>query len=298
MSCFLKRPRGFTLVELLVVIAIIGILIALLLPAVQSAREAARRAQCSNNLKQLSLGMHNYHDTYKTFPFPGMIANQLGWTSSILDYIEQSSIADQMNYNAGPYSDPSKLQWAATKIGAYLCPSASDEKTKATAEDWPDGSGELVYTCHYYGILGPIGVNPVDGNRYDEGGRSEAFGGFAEQGILWQMSSKMRDIKDGTSNTFLFGEISWDDMTKYRAWVRGKYGDSRGTLYLLTKSLEYPINSRNESKWNSIAMGSDHPGGAQFAMADGSGRFVSETIDFETYLAMGSRNGKEPISGE
>ncbi len=295
------RPRsqnGFTLVELLVVIAIIGILIALLLPAVQAAREAARRAQCSNNLKQLGLGMHNYHDTYKIFPFPGMIANQLGWTSSILPYIEQSAIADQMNYNAGPYSHPSKLQFAANKIDAFICPSAIDQKTKYSSEDWPDGSGDLVYTVHYCGILGPIGLIPGTQSRYQEGGRTQPFGGYAETGILWQYSCRLADVKDGTSNTYMFGELSWGGNSKYRAWVRGKYGDSRGTLYLITKSLEYPVNSKNETKWNSVAMGSEHPGGAQFGMADGSCRFVSETIDFDVYLATGSRDGGEVLGGQ
>ena len=94
--------KAFTLVELLVVIAIIGILVVLLLPAIQAAREAARRAECGSNLKQLGIGMQNYHDTWKQFPLPGMIANELGWTVSlILPQIEQQAIADRMNYNAG-----------------------------------------------------------------------------------------------------------------------------------------------------------------------------------------------------
>jgi prepilin-type N-terminal cleavage/methylation domain-containing protein/prepilin-type processing-associated H-X9-DG protein len=292
-----QKNQGFTLVELLVVIAIIGILIALLLPAVQAAREAARRAQCSNNLKQLALAMHNYHDVYKKFPFPGMAANQLGWNASLLAFIEQTGIADQMDFNAGSWDKPSKLQWAAVKIDAFLCPSASNDKT-ASGEEWPTGSGNRVYTCHYDGILGPIGVNPITRTRYREAGRDEAFGGYGETGILWQNSSRFADVTDGTSNTYLFGEISWNGNTKYRAWTRGKYGDERGTLYLLSKNLEYPISSKNESKWNSVAMGSEHPGGAQFAMADGSCRFVSETIDFDIYLATASRNGGEPLSAQ
>jgi prepilin-type N-terminal cleavage/methylation domain-containing protein/prepilin-type processing-associated H-X9-DG protein len=294
-----KVQRGFTLVELLVVIAIIGILIALLLPAVQAAREAARRAHCSNNLKQLSLAMHLYHDIHKQFPLPGMIANQLGWTSSILPQIEQTPIADQMDYNQGSYSSPSKLKHAANRIDVYLCPSAAqaDWKTKYSSEDWPDGSGNLVYTVHYCGILGPRGTNPTTNQTYKCRNLTDTFGGECQQGILWQYSGRFADVLDGTSNTYLFGEISWAEMTKYRAWIRGKYSDSRGTLYLLAKNIEFPINSQNETKWNAIAFGSNHPGGAQFAMADGSCLFVSETIDFDVYLSTASRNGEEALAG-
>lgn len=287
-----KEHRGFTLVELLVVIAIIGILIALLLPAVQAAREAARRMQCTNHLKQIGLALHNYHDTHNHFPLPGMIANKLGWTVSILPQIEYSTIADKMDYSAGSHMDPGKAEPAATRIDTYLCPSATseDEKSKYSGEEW---EGERLYTSHYYGILGPIGVNPVEGERYEEGGRSEPFGGYAEQGIFWQFGCKLRDITDGTSNTLMIGEISWKKMSKYRAWHRAKFGDDRGTLYILSKSLEYPINSENESKWNSVAFGSNHPAGANFVNADGSVHFVSDTINFENYLALGSRDGDE-----
>jgi prepilin-type processing-associated H-X9-DG protein len=238
------------------------------------------------------LALHNYHESNDHFPLPGMIANKLGWTVSILPQIEYSTIADKMNYDAGHHMDANKARYAATRIDTYLCPSATsaDQKSKYSGEVW---DGERLHTAHYYGILGPIGVNPVTEERYEEGGRSEPFGGYAEQGVFWQFGCKIRDITDGTSNTLMIGEISWKKMSKYRAWHRAKYGDNRGTLYLLSKSVEYPINSENESKWNSVAFGSNHPGGVNFLRADGSVSFVSETVNFQDYLAMASRDGEE-----
>ncbi len=294
-----KRSSGFTLVELLVVIAIIGVLVALLLPAIQAAREAARRSQCASNLKQLGIAFHNYHDVNGQFPLPGMIANELGWTSSILPQIEQSAIADEMNYNAGSYSHASKLQFAASRIDTYICPSAAgeDRKTKYANEDWPDGSGKLVWTVHYYGVLGPRGTNVSDNTAYKCVNLTQAFGGECQQGVLWQWGSRMADITDGTAFTYLLGEISWKNMPYFRAWIRGKYGDNRGTLYLLSKNLQYPINSRDSSLWNAVAFGSQHPGGCQFTMADASTRFVADSIDFDIYLATGSRDGAEPQGG-
>jgi len=292
------KRKAFTLVELLVVIAIIGILIALLLPAVQAAREAARRSQCVNNLRQLGLGFQNYHDVWGQFPLPGMIANQLGWTASVLAFIEQKPIYDQMDWNAGNYMDAGKIKHAANRIPPYMCPSANQDRTEYASEIWPNPGGQKVFTVHYYGILGPYGTNPTTNQTYKCRNTTEAFGGECDQGIMWQYSSRMADITDGTSNTLLLGEISWSQMTKYRAWTRGKFQDSRGTLYLLSKYLRFPINSKNESIWNGIAFGSFHPGGCQFVNADGSARFISETIDFGIYLALGSKDGGESLQSQ
>ncbi len=222
--------KGFTLVELLVVIAIIGILVALLLPAIQSAREAARRTECASNLKQLGLAMQTYHDIWKQFPLPGYIANQMGWTNSILPQIEQQALADRINNNASSWNDASKLEAASNRIGTYICPSSTEPKTKATAEVWPAGSSTLLWTVHYYGILGPWGTNSATGQAYKCVNTTEAFGGECQQGVMWQYASNLRDVIDGTSNTYLLGEMSWKDMPYYRNWIRGKYGDTRGTL--------------------------------------------------------------------
>jgi hypothetical protein len=114
---------------------------------------------------------------------------------------------------------------------------------------------------------------------------------------MWQYASNMRDILDGTSNTYLLGEMSWKDMPYYRAWIRGKFGDTRGTLYLLAKNLQFPLNSKDTTTWNNVALGSMHPGGAMFTMSDGSTRFVADTINFDVYLATGSKDGGETEGG-
>jgi prepilin-type processing-associated H-X9-DG protein len=111
-----------------------------------------------------------------------------------------------------------------------------------------------------------------------------------------QNGCRIRDITDGTSNTFLLGEISWTSMPYYRAWIRGKYQDDRGMMYVFSKNVNYPINSRNQDYWNRVAFGSLHPGGAMFAMADGSAHFISQTVDFAVYLSTASRDGGEPKS--
>jgi prepilin-type N-terminal cleavage/methylation domain-containing protein len=291
--------KAFTLVELLVVIAIIGILVALLLPAIQAAREAARRTECSNNLKQLGLAMHSYHDTWKQFPLPGMIANELGWTVSILPQIEQQAIADRMDYNQGSINSATKMEHATNQIKAFLCPSAvaADMKTKFAGEEWPAGSGQLAWTAHYYGILGPRGTNPMTNVAYKCVNMTEAFGGECQQGVMWQYASMLSDILDGTSNTYLLGEMSWKDMPYSRAWIRGKFQDTRGTLYLLSKILDFPLNSKNTTLWNRVAFGSNHPGGAMFSMSDASTRFVPDTISFDVYLATGSKDGGETQGG-
>ncbi len=289
------RTRGFTLVELLVVIAIIGVLIALLLPAVQQAREAARRMQCTNHLKQNTLAMHNYHDTYGQFPLPGMVANHLGWSSSILPQMEQTAIADGLDYTEGSHNAVGRRKFGPARIESYLCPSAPSSEVYSSNTD-EEYNGEKAYSIHYYGILGPQGVNATTGNNYACQNTSDAFGGDCTEGIMWQYGSKMRDVTDGLSNTYLFGENSWINTAFRRSWLRGKYSDSRGTLYLISKNVQHPINSGVSTKWNSIAFGSMHPGGAMFSRADGSVSFVPETVDFSIYMAGASKSGGEPVS--
>src|SRR5262245_22393651 len=122
----LRARRAFTLVELLVVIAIIGVLVALLLPAVQAAREAARRMRCSNNLKQLSLGLHNYEDVHKTLPPAGINTNQMSWLVLVLPYIEQTNLYDRFNFNAGAWNANNRITIVKrVKIPIINCPSLS-----------------------------------------------------------------------------------------------------------------------------------------------------------------------------
>ncbi len=289
--------RGFTLVELLVVIAIIGVLIALLLPAVQQAREAARRMQCSNNLKQTGLAMHTYHDIFGQFPLPGMKANSLGWSASILPQLEQSAIADGLDYTEGTHTAVGRRQYGPVKIDAYLCPSAPASEVYSPRDD-EKYNGEDSYAIHYFGMLGPMGTNAQTGANYTCKDTSSTFGGECTEGIFWQWGSKMRDVTDGLSNTYLLGENSWREMPYRRYWLRAKYEDSsRGTLYLISKNVQSPINSGVDDKWNNVAFGSMHPGGAMFSRGDGSVTFLPETMDFNAYLAGTSKAGGEAISG-
>ena len=201
--------RAFTLVELLVVIAIIGILIALLLPAVQAAREAARRAQCTNNLKQLGISLHNYHDTYKGFPcgfiVSGTAPHEFGWGSLVLPFMEQSSLGDQMNVTKSNLTAVLTADQALaephtqTVLSSYRCPSD-------VAEDLNDNRplteffvGWEMGTSNYVGN-GGWGVDPTNATTQDPRGIYGA-----------NKSYKMRDVIDGTSNTMAISERDGDN---------------------------------------------------------------------------------------
>ena len=305
-----RRWNGFTLVELLVVIAIIGILIALLLPAVQAAREAARRAQCSNNLKQLALGLHNYESSYKVIPPSAINTNQMSWAVMVLPYLEQGPLYDQFVFTQGAWNAHNRITIVkGVIVPAFLCPSQGNESDRFSPT-----SGETdVTVLHYKGVLGPYGTNPYDADKpYTFIGLDSGFGVCCTQGAFGQATqggtaaapiaiptkNTLASMEDGTSNTYLLGEFSWRKYPYWRPWTRGYYTDTRGTLLLAAKNVRNPINSRIADLWNDGAFGSNHPGGAQFAMGDGSVRFVSETIDMVVYRATASRNGRESIGGQ
>ncbi len=290
-----RRIRAFTLVELLVVIAIIGVLIALLLPAVQQARESARRMQCSNNMKQTALAMHTYHDIHGVLPAPGYGGNHLGWSCSILPQLEQNAIAEGLDYSLGGHADTGRVKYGIVEIDAYTCPSAPGSEIYSPRSE-EAYNGQQAYCMHYFGILGPQGTNATSGQDYACQNLSEAFGGVCSEGIMQDKGSKFRDVTDGLSNTYLLGENAWKDMPYRRYWLRGEYSDSRGKLFLISKNIQHPINSGIATKWNTVAFGSLHPGGAMFSRGDGSVAFVPETIDFATFLAGASKSGNEPVS--
>ncbi len=288
------RTNGFTLVELLVVIAIIGILIALLLPAVQSAREAARRAQCTNHVKQLVLSLHNYHDVNKRFPPSSVGGNgTISYLCRLLPFIEQQPLYDQISY-AGNYTN--NLPLAENRIVTFLCPSCSQEESLRSAEDG-------CYTTHYYGNSGPIGTNPLTNEEYERDTSREgsgSFGEYAVEGVFALRSTlRFRDIKDGTSNTIGIGEVAWDKYPFYRAWTRGLYWYN-GVALLSTKNHRWPINAGKDGtltmKFNNGGYGSEHPGGMNVGMMDGSVKFVSETIDMNIYRSAASRGAGEPTT--
>ena len=314
MRCATRR-FGFTLVELLVVIAIIGILIALLLPAVQAAREAARRSQCSNNLKQLALAVHNYADSHKTFP-SGFITDNpqddlilersnWGWGALVLPYVEQDTLHSQLR--VGTVSLHVNLLATAglaalqTPVQAFVCPSdigsALNSFTDSTGNYsklvTSDGTDRIpIAKSNYVGVAcsSTSTTPPVEPVQYGP-----------PTGVFFQNSAvAFPDILDGTSNTLMLGERSFRvydldvgaaNALGFSAMVSGYTSRKRSILGVL--GIPYwginqtVINRAHQNR----GFHSLHPGGAQFALCDGSSRFISETVDYK-----GSTNaGTDPF---
>ncbi len=292
-----NRRGGFTLVELLVVIAIIGILVGLLLPAVQAAREAARRMQCSNNLKQIGLAMHNYASAHSKFP-PGWLfyAPQMsgrgdrvhrlpgwGWQTMILPYVEQGNIFNQIVFDGRGMGDAPNNQIVNQIFSLQLCPSSGDPTHIMLGPD-PLPILPGIAASNYLGCAGSF----VQSAYYDQ---PEA----RRNGMMVEdKSMKFSDVVDGTSNTLLVGEVALSGNGKnYDAggflWDPKWYGSlqTRGGLARadapesVVRAGEFRINPpsvvSDNVKRNSFK--SRHTGGAQFALADGSVHFVSESVD-------------------
>ncbi|MEX0792759.1 MAG: DUF1559 domain-containing protein [Pirellulaceae bacterium] len=306
MRCLLRPRRAFTLVELLVVIAIIGVLVALLLPAVQQAREAARRMQCTNQLKQVTLALHNYADTYRKLPSSGYNNLEHSIWVRLAPFMEQQAFYDRYNFNQTNSRSGVNLTLVRdVPMSGLRCPSGTIQFCMIN-----DASRNSSYTTHYYGIQGPIGLNAATGAQYRRYENIAPAGTTSSQGLFTMATTTNRDaidfagVTDGLSNTLAFGEISWNDYTGYREYTLGVYWAS-GTecAIMATKDVSWPINVGLQSTnaiyrgYNRIgAFGSHHPGGANFAVADGSVRFLPDTINLDTYYAMASRNGGEVVS--
>lgn len=305
------RQRGFTLVELLVVIAIIGILVALLLPAVQAAREAARRTQCSNNLKQLALAAQNFHDQRGAMP-PGYLGafpevapttdNQyMSCLAYLLPQLEQQSIWDSMNIEKKVQrlpSDPSPGNWwgnasawsaAQTKLTALLCPSTNaynSQSTIAYLVTYQNGS-TLTLSAGAFG--NPTGAQL---GRTNYLGSMGYFGNIASQslnqGIFGSRSqNNMSAILDGTSNTIIFGEAVGQYVSLQNKGVQYSYS-WMGAGALPTA---WALDGQGMKNWYQYS--AEHPGIVQFALADGSVRGVPRTIDALTFIySSGMSEGK------
>ncbi|PQO46072.1 DUF1559 domain-containing protein [Blastopirellula marina] len=299
---------GFTLVELLVVIAIIGVLVALLLPAVQQAREAARRMQCSNNLKQMGLACHNYMDTHQGKLPPGTYYklksgqwDSHGWAVAILPFIEQNALYDSYNFSVGPL-DTSHENIRKAAISGYFCPSFAGKQVNTSSSLYSDGA-----IFPYQGIAGVY---------YNDPARDQNLPGNAGHGMITSNGAfringerSVADITDGLSNTIMIGDYIHRDRTgsnsgypgNVRCWIIGTTSVAKGALYNLKIIYEDTVNSRRDRAsdglaFNHLPFGSFHPGGANFAATDGSVHFLPETINFDTYRAIATVNGSEPLS--
>jgi len=283
---------AFTLIELLVVIAIIAILIALLVPAVQKVREAANRTECAHNLKQIALALHSYHDEKKVLPPGFTTANTMGFHVYILPYLEETTLANKFNMNA-LYT--ANLAQGLVKVPNYMCPTSNEFHTLYGPGEW--SGGQITFTTHYYGVAGPKGTNPATGLPYDFIATTQ--GDISLHGVLGKDSKiHLTDITDGTSNTLAVGELSWKEANSYRIWIRGTFNTAADDL----TSCKNVANAMTSTKYNgsnnfnNVSFGSQHSGGgANFALADGSVRFISPGINLGVLLSAASRNGGEMV---
>jgi len=303
-----SRRRGFTLVELLVVIAIIGILIALLLPAVQAAREAARRSSCTNNMKQLGVAIHNYHDVWRTFPIsisywpegprPAPQVNGKGWIVSILPQLEQQALFDQFrpgfngDFSAGGgLLDPACRDAMKTQIPVLQCPSGTSVAMNSTVQyQW---AGIEVALTSYKGVIGDTrmggSVSMHPGTEPDCHATVGCNGLFYRNN--YQEPTTFAGVEDGTSNTFMVGEdVPRENNHSTAYYANGDYASCHAPLNF------FPDPPRPNDWWDVISFRSEHPGGANFCLADASVRFISETIAHADYRALCTRNGKEVVT--
>lgn len=318
------RLPGFTLVELLVVIAIIGVLIALLLPAVQAAREAARRSSCQNNFKQVGLGLHNYHNTIKSFP-PGNLrtGSYFGWSwgAYVLPYIEQGNVWDQIDPlrgGAAPFTETNNFYVVGNLIEPYFCPSAANERA------WVDCCSSLTGNP----ALGAAGenddlrqsnmagvsdhrANGVDSNGFNVPGSSipRADG----SGMLFNnFALEFQHVTDGTSNTLFVGEITSAlsiHNTYGPGWIGHMWGhwncqstqlgvNGPGTIPGGRNDILDPLGgdqARHVEYWSEVGFSSHHPGGAHFVLVDASVQYLSENINQDVLEALTTRSGGEAI---
>jgi prepilin-type N-terminal cleavage/methylation domain-containing protein/prepilin-type processing-associated H-X9-DG protein len=279
------RRRGFTLVELLVVIGIIASLMAFLLPAVQQVREAARRIQCRNNLKQIGLALQNYHDTHNCFPFSSLVVTSVGnetgwaWGTMLLPFVGQTPLYQQLAPN-GDNAPTSPNSLTTTVLPLYLCPSDASEVLNSQK----GGHAKSNYVAMF-------------GSNKDESDNGNGM-------FYFNSSTRMRDLVDGMSSTIAAGERSWDGLihpsvgtgTMGRIgsiWFGNLQGNLHDVISWCDPSLETDqrVNGTHPNAYSSL-----HEGGCHFLFADGSVHFLSENIDNSgTFCPLSTIQGAEVI---
>jgi len=309
------RPQsGFTLIELLVVIAIIAILVALLLPAVQQAREAARRSQCKNNLKQIGVALHNYHDTHGVLPPASTPSSRFStdratwsWAVMILPNIDQAPLYDQLQPNSPDslleaLSDPTRVRLMQTIIDGYLCPSDPGPALNNLRPLDLTGANVEVGRANYVGNMGVDQSSPTEGLFY------------------YNSNVRFRDVTDGLSNTFAMGERAhgtikstapygsamWPGSTLFPCGPGGlptdcTIGQYGNVSYDLQTGIAADGSGIYLAFWGFSSM---HAGGVHFLLADGAVHFVNESVEsrignatdsttWGTYQKLGGRNDGE-----
>jgi len=343
-----RQSRAFTLIELLVVIAIIAVLVSLLLPAVQQAREAARRTQCKNNLKQLGLAIHNYHDVHQVLPaaYIGQVGGSgvaygiaypddngngpsgFGWGTLLLPQLEQAPLFQSLNFSE-PCWAPAHATAAKTKLSVFLCPSATGGSDGFIVEKWTSGtsaapanpvpfSPEMTFAHSHYvtnaGIHQPWGRTPAYSIDFSIPEPIPATGNFATQDGPFYRNSRIqfKDVTDGLSSTVFLGEHS--SVLSNKTWYgtvpnaatcpKGTWPSECNSAGCLLGAHSGPdthdhpqviIHAPNHPFGHTDEMYSEHEGGANVLLGDGSVRFISEFIDGFVWVGMSTRNGGEVI---
>ena len=306
---FLPQRRGFTLVELLVVIAIIGVLVALLLPAVQAAREASRRAKCQNNLRQWTLAMHNFHDVNGKLPFAAKQPPRTSWPPQLWPFVEQQAAYSVYRFDIGFHEVPNTIEntsqgITSLKIPLYYCPSDGGKTGYTKGDSFWRAKGN--YECNWGPVVYLIGASDPPPTAW------APFGLMDFKTRINPRQSRLAEISDGTSNTLLMSEqiMQLEGSPDHRGDIINDNGGGNIFMTLFTPNSgidavrvgfckndnpRMPCSPAANDRLN-FAVRSQHPNGVQASQCDGSVIFVSNNVALSVWQAMSTMNGGETVT--